>query len=540
MDDTPQNLSLMSDLLEPHYNVKLAPSGARALKIVAATPLDLIMLDIMMPEMDGYEVCRQLKENPQTRHIPVIFLTAMDRMEDEEKGLVLGAVDYVTKPISPSILLARVRNQLSLKVATDQLQLQNAQLAEEKKNANNLLHRVKEIADKLLAQNRQMKQEQVRSRTLLQMLGESVQEAGQLERIWEKLRQFPADAALLEDLYSLALEFERKGLQEKMQSVLRYIAECDAGFRDVAQRLAMAGETPAAAEALPAEIQSTGELLTLGRYQIHKPLGKGAMGVVYLGSDPVIGRVVAIKTLSLTEQSTGEDPGDFKERFFREAESAGSLAHPNIVAIFDVGEEQGLAWIAMELLKGEDLAAWSRPGNLLPRDTVLSIIEQVAGALAYAHEKGIVHRDIKPANIVYQPETGSVKVADFGIASITGSTRSSRSDEGLLLGTPTYMSPEQVAGAVVDGRSDLYSLGVTLYLMLAGRAPFHADSLEALMSCIREMPPEDIRHHVLELPDCIVSILAKVLDKNPAQRYQTGAEMAAAIGLCRRSMKVFA
>jgi len=469
VDDTPQNLSLMSDLMEPHYHVKLAPGGVRALKIVATAPPDLILLDIMMPEMDGFEVCRQIKENPQTRHIPVIFLTAMDRMEDEEKGLLLGAADYVTKPISPPILLARVRNQLALKAATDQLQAQNAELELERNRTRELLVKLKAAADKLLVQNRQMKEAQAAT----------------------------------------------------------------------AQASAQAGDHPAAT-APTAPIAPTDELRSLGRYQIHKALGKGAMGVVYLGSDPLIGRVVAIKTLTLADHCTAENLAEVKERFFREAESAGNLAHPNIVAVFDAGEAQGLAWIAMEYLQGGDLSAWTRPDNLLPQDTVLAIAEQVAGALGYAHEKGIIHRDIKPANIVYAPETGSVKVADFGIASITGSTAAARRDAGLLLGTPSYMSPEQVAGSAVDGRADLYALGVMLYLLIAGRQPFQADSLEALMSCIVETPPADIRNYVADLPDCLVAILDKALAKQPAQRFQAGAEMAAAIGMCRRSMKVFA
>jgi CheY-like chemotaxis protein len=456
VDDTPQNLSLMSDLLEAHYSVRLAPSGVRALKIVATHPPDLILLDIMMPEMDGYEVCRALKANPETRDIPVIFLTAMDSMEDEEKGLLAGAVDYITKPISPPILLARARNQLALKAAADKLREQNLQLEQERVRTRELLFRLKEATDKLLEQNRQLKQEKARAS------GEAPHAP-------------PADAA--------------------------------------------AGR------------------LTLGRYQINRELGKGAMGVVYMGTDPKIGRVVAIKTMALAKESGAAQLKEIKERFFREAESAGRLTHPNIVAIYDVGEERDLAYIAMEFLKGEDLSPYTRPGSLLPIDKVLLIATQVAEALAYAHGNGVIHRDIKPANIVYEPDSGNVKVTDFGIASITSSAAA---DAGAVLGTPYYLSPEQVAGKPVDGRADLFSLGVMIYLLVSGHLPFQGESLAQLMFRIAHEAHADVRTHDAEIPDCVATLINNALSKDPGQRYPDGTQMAKALSQCRRSLMVFA
>jgi serine/threonine-protein kinase len=264
----------------------------------------------------------------------------------------------------------------------------------------------------------------------------------------------------------------------------------------------------------------------LGRYQVEKELGKGAMGVVYLGKDPKIGRVVAIKTMALSQEFAGEELTDARERFFREAETAGRLQHQNIVTIFDAGEEHDLAYIAMEFLKGRDLADFCKGDNLLPVDKVLSIVARVAEALAYAHRQNVVHRDIKPANIMYELDSDTVKVTDFGIARITDS---SKTKTGLVLGTPSFMSPEQLAGKKVDGRSDLYSLGVMLYQMLAGVLPFRGDSMAELMYKIANDEAADIRIIRPELSEQIANIVALALSKRQETRYQTGDQLAADI-----------
>jgi serine/threonine-protein kinase len=262
----------------------------------------------------------------------------------------------------------------------------------------------------------------------------------------------------------------------------------------------------------------------LGRYQVEKELGKGAMGVVYLGKDPKIGRVVAIKTMALSQEFAGEDLVDARERFFREAETAGRLQHQNIVTIFDAGEEHDLAYIAMEFLKGRDLADHCKSDSLLPAPLVLSIVARVAEALAYAHKQHVVHRDIKPANIMYERETDTVKVTDFGIARITDS---SKTKTGLVLGTPSFMSPEQLAGKKVDGRSDLYSLGVMLFQLLAGVLPFRGDSMAELMFKIANEEAPDIRIVRPELPGPLADVVALALTKRPETRYQDGDQFAA-------------
>jgi serine/threonine protein kinase len=250
------------------------------------------------------------------------------------------------------------------------------------------------------------------------------------------------------------------------------------------------------------------------------------MGVVYLGRDPKINRMVAIKTMMLEEGSDGENLKSVKERFFREAESAGTLNHPNIVRIFDAGDENDVAYIAMELLDGHDLVKYGQKGGLLPFERALEYVATVADALDYAHAQGIVHRDIKPANIMLLND-GSIRVADFGIARITSSSKTAT---GTVMGTPSYMSPEQVAGKKVDGRSDLFSLGVALYELTTGEKPFKGgDGIGTLLFQIANDPHPDILTIKPDLPPGLRAVIDKGLAKNPDERFQRGSEFAAAI-----------
>jgi len=272
----------------------------------------------------------------------------------------------------------------------------------------------------------------------------------------------------------------------------------------------------------------------LGRYEIEKELGRGAMGVVYLGKDPKIGRVVAIKTMSLAQGFKADELENVKTRFFHEAELAGRLNHPNIVTIYDAGEEHGLAYIAMEFLKGKDLVPYTKSDNLLPLPKLLGIVARVADALDYAYSLHVAHCDIKPANIMYDMEGDTVKVTDFGIARITGS---SRTKTGMVLGTPSYMSPEQLAGAKIGGASDLFSLGASLYQMVCGKLPFEGDSMAQLMFRIANEPHADILSIKPDVPPCVVAIINKALAKKVEERYQTGSEMAEAIRRCAANLQ---
>ena len=196
------------------------------------------------------------------------------------------------------------------------------------------------------------------------------------------------------------------------------------------------------------------------------------------------------------------------------------------MTIYDAGEEHDLAFIAMELLKGGDLVPFTKPEALLSTEKVVSIIVRTADALGYAHKQGVVHRDIKPANIMYHPESDSVKVTDFGIARLTDS---SKTKTGMVLGTPSYMSPEQLAGKKIDGRSDLFSLAVSLYQMLCGKLPFEGESMGRLMFMISSEPPTDILSINPNVPAGIVAFLDRAMDKEPDNRFQTGEEFAAAL-----------
>jgi CHASE2 domain-containing sensor protein/tRNA A-37 threonylcarbamoyl transferase component Bud32 len=375
------------------------------------------------------------------------------------------------------------------------------------------------------------------------MLGLAYQGQGQLDTAFDYFRKLPLDNTIMDPLYNLALDFERKRQFNKAESVFRYMADFNPKFRDLETRLNRAhamsetvilggagGGHPGGTVILPG---GGVEKPMLGRYEVEKELGKGAMGIVYLGKDPKIGRVVAIKTMALSQEFEADELKDVKERFFREAETAGRLAHPHIVTIYDAGEEHDLAYIAMEFLKGKDLAPHVKPDKLLPLPRVLSIAARVAEALAYAHKNNVVHRDIKPANIMYEPESDTVKVTDFGIARITDS---SKTKTGMVLGTPSYMSPEQLAGAKVEGRSDLFSLGAALYQMICGRLPFEGDSMAQLMFKIANEAHADIRTHNQKLPACVAAIVNKALAKNPDQRWQDGEMMAKALRLCLQSL----
>jgi len=263
--------------------------------------------------------------------------------------------------------------------------------------------------------------------------------------------------------------------------------------------------------------------LTIGRYQILKIIGQGAMGTVCLGRDPLIQRTVAIKTLRYGD---GDDVALSKVRFFREAEAAGSLSHPNIVTIYDVGEDRGTAYIAMEYLDGCDLSKYCAKENLLPYPEVVRIAKDVALALDYAHERGVVHRDIKPANIQIS-SAGHVTVTDFGIARVVVDL--SGTQAGTIVGTPNYMSPEQVNGEKADGRADLFSLGVVLYELLTGYKPFQGDVLAAIMHNIVNGIPIPVLEKNPAIPEKLATIVEKAMRKKREERYQLGREMAGSL-----------
>jgi serine/threonine-protein kinase len=259
----------------------------------------------------------------------------------------------------------------------------------------------------------------------------------------------------------------------------------------------------------------------LGRYEILAELGQGAMGVVYRARDPVLDRVVAIKTINLNLPK--DELAEYEARFYQEARAAGGLSHPNIVTVYDIGKSDSVAYMAMEFLEGDELRSVLATREPVPVLQALSIAAQVADGLAYAHERHVVHRDIKPANIMVV-RGGLVKITDFGIARMR--TNEVKTMTGMILGSPKYMSPEQVAGKRADHRSDVFSLGVVLYEMLTGEAPFVADSIHGIMYQIMHHTPPAPSTRTAELPEILDLIVAKALSKEVEERYQSAEDLA--------------
>jgi serine/threonine protein kinase len=271
----------------------------------------------------------------------------------------------------------------------------------------------------------------------------------------------------------------------------------------------------------------------IGRYQILGELGRGAMGIVYKALDPAIGRTIAIKSIRLQDLTEEAERERLRERLFREAQSAGILSHPGIVTIYDIAEENGMAYIFMEFVNGPPLEKMLMREQTPDKETLLSIFRQTAAALDYAHKKGIVHRDIKPANIMIH-EDGTAKVTDFGVAKIVSQQMTVA---GTMMGTPSYMSPEQVQGAAVSGRADQFSLAVIGYEVLTGEKPFVAEYLPTLLyKIVREdaLPPQRLNP---TLGTGVETVMRKALAKNPDSRYETCVDFVNALGIACQASK---
>ena len=263
-----------------------------------------------------------------------------------------------------------------------------------------------------------------------------------------------------------------------------------------------------------------------GRYQVLSELGRGAMGIVYLAHDTQLERKVAIKMVSLAGFDQERDTQE--ARFRQEARAAGGLSHPSIITVYDVGREGDVAYIAMELVEGRELRELIRDGTLAPSQA-LELAALVADALAFAHERGVTHRDIKPGNIMVLAD-GRVKVMDFGIARLQQATI--KTQTGVLLGSPQYMSPEQVSGADIDGRADIFSLGVVIYEMVTGVKPFDAADLTQVLFWVVNMPAKPPSERRPGLPPVVDYIVARALRKRPEERYANAAELAADLRRC--------
>jgi CHASE2 domain-containing sensor protein/tRNA A-37 threonylcarbamoyl transferase component Bud32 len=373
------------------------------------------------------------------------------------------------------------------------------------------------------------------------MLGLSLQSQGLLDLAFEKFKKCPPDEAMKDVLYNLGLDFERKRMLNKAVSVYDYVTK-EGWFRDLAERIPklrkLAGELSLGTSrgGKDVKILLSDDLETkptVGRYEILGELGQGAMGMVYKARDPRINRELAIKTIRFSDEFEEDRAMEVKQRFFKEAELAGKLSHPSIISVYDVGEDYDLTYMAMELLDGKDLEDFCQKDTRLPLKKVLAIVADTAEALDYAHSQGVIHRDVKPANIMLL-KNGRIKVTDFGIAKAVSS---SQTKTGVILGTPNYMSPEQINGQEIDGRSDIFSLGVVFFQLLTGELPFRGKTLTELFYQITQSKhpsPRDINPKVLKPCEQLID---KALEKDPNRRFQRAMDFAKYLRILKEKME---
>jgi len=340
--------------------------------------------------------------------------------------------------------------------------------------------------------------------------------AGRLEPAFAEFRRCVPDEPLATAMYKLSLAFEEQAKLERAEAVLEWM-----------KRTHGATTSQNSFSLRP----NNGTPQRLGRYVIERKIGKGAMGAVYLARDPRINRAVALKVIPIEKEFEDEELEEARLRFFREAESAGRLAHPNIITVYDCGEDKHLAYIAMEYLKGLSLTTFTNPKKLLAPTKALELCARTAEGLDYAHSQGVIHRDIKPANLLYSLREDMLKISDFGVARMTDNNRTKT---GIVLGTPMYMSPEQLNADDLTGQSDLFSLGVTLYELLVGEVPFKASNIAVLMTRITTDDPAPLSNRRPGVPPSVDAVLFKALAKRPEQRFASGGEMAIALRNCAK------
>ena len=374
---------------------------------------------------------------------------------------------------------------------------------------------------------------------------DTLKNQGLLDDAFRQYRKSPRQQSLMEPLYELGLAYESRRQFAKAIAVFTYAAQIRPSFRDIRGRVKRLKNVEAGLSVNPLAVSTPGnntvilndsgiERPMLGHYRLEREIGRGAMAVVYLATDEKLGRKVAVKALRLTNEFKGEALQEAQARFRREAEAAARLSHPHNITIYETGADHDLEYIVMDYAEGESLEDYTDSDELLTVWEVLEVGIQVANALAYAHERQVIHRDVKPSNIIYDRETGRIKVTDFGIACLADS---SRTRTGTVLGTPSYMSPEQAAGKKLDGRSDLFSLGVTMYQLLSGRLPFMGDSIANLIYQITTQKHPAIRTIRPSVNASISRIINRTLQKDPDQRYHNGSELSDALLRCQQKLR---
>jgi CheY-like chemotaxis protein/predicted Ser/Thr protein kinase len=469
VDDIEENRGVLKRRLEREGHIVVtAENGKRALDLVAKDSFDVVLLDVMMPEMDGYETLDRLKSSPQSRDIPVIMISALDDIASIVRCIERGAEDYLPKPFDPVLLRARISACLDRKEMRDR---EKAYLAD---------------VTRVTAAAASIERGEYKSGALGE-IAKRPDELGTLARVF--------------DAMAAGIRERETRLRGQIDNLRREISAA-AGDTEMTGTTA---ETP-----LP-----PGEIFG-GRYRIERVLGRGGMGTVYLAADAELNEEVAIKTIRSDLVTSDESA---MERFRNEIRLARKVSHRNIVRTHDFGKVDDVYFVTMEYVQGMTLRALLDRRKRLDTDSTLAIARQLADALEAAHEHGIIHRDLKPENLLLD-SSGTLKVMDFGVARLAEPT-STLTQAGMVVGTPAYMAPEQLLSEEVDARSDLYSVGVILYECLTGKPPFEAKSPISLIAKVLnetavapEVVKPDISHSISEL-------VMRLLSKRPADRIQT-------------------
>lgn len=476
VDDDPAPRRALSRLLgKLGYEVIVAEDGRTALAIADEQFLDLILTDITMPELDGFELLTRLKAADRTRDIPVIMVSGVDDLQSVARGIEQGAEDHLIKPYEPVLLQARIRASLEHRRMRD---LERAYLG-----------RVGQLTAAAEAVERGTYEPGA-----LDALGSEDDALGRLGRVFDRMVS---------------------GMQSREERLQRRLGQ----LRHEMQQARSRGSGPATLTSDESPFQS-GQVVA-DRYEILGELGKGGMGTVYHARDRQLGEEIAIKVVR--RDLVGQDL-NLVERLKSEIRLARRISHRNVVRAHDLGEWQGVYFLTMEYVRGISLAELLNTQAALTVESTLAIGTQLADALAVAHEQQIIHRDIKPENLLVNEE-GILKVMDFGLARLAEHT-SRFTQAGYVVGTPGYMAPEQHLGGTVDARSDLFSVGVVLYECLSGRSPFDASSPMAVIDLVLAGRPRAIRELVPQVPPALAAVIDRLLQREPKDRLASARELA--------------
>ncbi len=473
VDDIEDNRAVLQRRLERQgYAVECAPSGRTALEMLASARFDLVLLDVMMPELDGFAVLERIKAVPETRDVPVIMISALDDLASVVRCIERGAEDYLPKPFDPVLLKARIGACL-----------------EKKRLRDHELAYLKEVG-RVIAAARAVESGEYEAGALADIATRG-DELGRLARVFDGM------AAGI------------KAREERLQGQLR----------DLRQEIAAAQPSTAPEAGAGGSALQTGQVFA-GRYEILRTLGAGGMGVVYRARDRELGEDVAIKMMH-PELLTADDTAI--QRLKAETRLARRISHRNVVRTHDFGESDGACYVTMEFVEGMTVRQLLDTRGRLGVPAAIAIGAQLADALEVAHRQGVIHRDIKPQNLLLDAE-GVLKVMDFGIARLVEHT-TVLTQAGMVVGTPAYMSPEQLLSEEVDGRSDLYSAGVVLYECLTGRLPFEAPSPISLIAKLlhdEPVPPATLN---ADIPSLLSDLIVRLLAKRPEERPRNAGEI---------------